>query len=595
MYKLIFDIETNGLHPDKVWCICTMDADTGEEHRYNMHQIEDALDALKAADILIGHNILDFDLPVLSRLYGFRYNIINTYDTCIMSRLLRPDRGYHSLEAWGERLHIHKFPDLDWSIYIENMLERCSTDVKITKGVWDVLQLEQTGWDWGRAQSLEHNIAYWHSKQKENGVLFDVDAATVLANTIQERLEHCINKLKEKMPYVIQTTGTVTRPFCVNGSYKANVLRWFDKPTDVIGPFTHITFNESNPNSDVQIKRWLTTLGWIPDEWNYRKDKRGHTIRPLEKTSPKITDSSLELLGEIGELIKDVGMLSHRLSLLRSSRDETKGLIKNIREDGRVVADGIPMGTPTGRYRHIGVVNIPKAKPHIPYGKEMRSLFICPSDSVLIGSDAKGIESRAEAHYTFPYDNGEYAHELLEGDVHDKNAELWGVIRDKAKNGKYALLYGAQANKLAQTLGIAKSLGTQFFDKFWEGNDALKRLHSDVVSASKRGYLKGLDGRKLYTRSEHSALNTLLQSFAAIVVKQATILLNERATKDRLPYKQVLHMHDEVLIEIPNSPDVIEHMTSTIEQAWKDAGEMLDVRVPIEGDIKIGKNWAIVH
>lgn len=589
---LIFDIETNGLNPDRVWCIVI------NGKKYDRYEIKEAVEALSDPEaLLVGHNILNFDLPVLRRLYGLSYTPERCFDTMIASRLFRCDReGGHSLEAWGERLGVKKVPDLDWRYYDPRMLQRCAVDVEITTTLYERLFVEYAQHDWAKSFEIEQHIAHWHAQQEANGVFFDVEAAKKLASLLKERLDNTIDRLKARMPYQWKAGKSVVLPFTKAGAYKAVVQRRFGADIHcVAGPFMNIDFTEPNPNSDPQIKQLLYSLGWQPDEWNYKKDARGKPVRPLEKTSPKITESSLEGLGEVGELIKERGMLSHRLSLLQSQRDDTKGLINNIRPDGRVVAGGIPMGTPTGRYTHFGVVNIPKAKAHVPYGKEMRALFIASPGHCLIGSDAAGLESRCEAHYTFPYDNGVYAAELLDGDVHQKNADLWGVIRDIAKNGKYALMYGAQPPKLASTLGIPAEKGQEYFNSFWDGNDALKRLRDAVTRALKKGYLIGLDGRKLLVRSQHSALNMLFQSAGSILVKQATILMNERLTSMEIPYRQVIHMHDEFVLEVEDDPWLINNVVDIVNQCWVDAGEMLKFNVPLVGDTRVGQTWADIH
>ncbi len=588
---LFFDLEANGLTPDTIWCIHIND------ESYHGDRLKEAVDILANPNVtLVGHNIIGYDLPVLSRLYGLEYDVDRVYDTVIMSRLLQPDRGGHSLAVWGERVGIEKLPDLDWNVWDEGLLPRCAIDVEITKAVYYRLQREQTGHDWTQAAWIEHWIAHYHQRQESNGVAFHLENAVALADEIQERADTVITTLKSEMPWLHKANPKPTLYYIKDGSVSSHAKKWWGEDIDTVGGnYTKIVYSEPNPNSDKQLKAWLASIGWTPDEWNYKKDKSGKPLRPLQISGPKISKSSLLPLGERGDLVRQRGMLQHRLSLLRNREDPTKGLVNNIRGDGRVVAGGIPMGTPTGRYTHFGVVNIPRAKESSEYGKELRSLFVAEKGHELAGSDADGLEARMEAHYTWPYDDGEYAAELLDGDIHQKNADIWDVPRDPAaKAGKYLLTYGGQAPKLANALGLPPALGQEYFDMFWDGNDSLKRLKNAVEKALSKGWLKGLDGRKLYIRSKHSALNMLFQSAGSITVKLATIYMNQELDKQGFDWKQVVHMHDEFLLEFLEGQDHA-MINTVIADCWRRAGQTLHLNVPITGDIQWGDSWAECH
>ena len=558
----VFDIEANGLTPDKVWCVAVND------NVYVPDEIEQALNVLSKADLLIGHNVLSYDLPVLHRLYGFEYDVEKVYDTFIMSRLLQPDRGYHSLEEWGNKLGVKKVEDLDWNHYDPRMLDRCLIDVQITKRVYDTLKKEEAGHDWSQAKHIEHWIAYYHAKQCENGVKLDVEAAQRLLEELVPLHKEAVDKLKQHMPWIVKQGTTHEKPFTKAGTLKHYVQARYG---DVVwGPCTNVDITEPNPDSPEQVKQWLLSIGWEPTEYT-------------DKGSPKITDDSIENLPE-AEPIKTVNILRHRIALL-------KGLLENVRDDGRVAADGIPLGTPTGRYTHRVVVNIPRVG--TPYGAEFRSLFVADDGHVFIGSDASALEARCEAHYVYPYDR-EYALELIEGDIHTKTAEKMGVDRATAKMLKYACTYGASPTKIAKSLKVSKKEGKKIYDDFWAASTGLARLKEKVSRAMRRGYLKGIDGRKLMVRSEHSAVNLLFQSMGAIVVKKATLIMNEELRKAGIKYKQVIHMHDEFVLELPETEDLTK-AEKIVRMCWQKAGEYFHTNVPIIGDVKIGKNWKEVH
>ena len=606
---LFIDVEANGLaDADRVWVI------TINKEDYYGDTLQDGVDRISNhAGLLVLHNGIGYDLPLLKRLYGLEYDVDRVYDTIIMSRLLRPDRGGHSLEDWGERVGIQKIPDLDWTVWDDGLILRCHTDVEITKAVYQRLQREQAGHDWEFSAWIEHWIAHYHQRQEVNGVCFDLPAAIALADEIQDRADKVNDALKSRMPWMNKERPrlkagkpwqpTPTMPYTKDGSRSARSKGWYgDEVESVCGAYTKVELVEPNPASDQQLKAFLHSYGWVPDEWNYVKDPAtGKPKRPLEISSPKLSDSSLMPLGEVGQLVGQRGMLQHRLSLLRNREDPDKGLINKVRDDGRVVAGGIPMGTPTGRYTHTNVVNIPKANdPTKEYGTELRALFCADTGCELAGSDADSLEARMEAHYTWPYDGGVYAQSLIHGsqengdDIHTRNAIIWDVPRSIAKNGKYCLSYGGQAPKLANTLGLPPEDGQRYFDMFWDGNDALKRLKNAVESALSKGHLMGLDGRKLYIRSKHSALNLLFQSAGSIVVKLATIYMNQELDKAGFDWKQVIHMHDEFLLEFLLGQDK-EAINTIISDCWRRAGERLCLNVPITGATEWGSTWSDVH
>ena len=205
--------------------------------------------------------------------------------------------------------------------------------------------------------------------------------------------------------------------------------------TKVLGPFSKVSFEKYDLNSPDQLKEFLYTLGWVPDEWNYNKETK-------ERTSPKITLSSLESIGssDLGKWIGRYYTLRHRRNFLQNPKDpENKGLLSFIREDGRVEADANTCGTPTARMRHRPpILNVPKPTWSVPYGIELRSVFICKDPYEMWGSDLSGIEARLLGHFTYSFDGGEMARELLAGDIHTKTAVAMGISRNTAKTIRYA-------------------------------------------------------------------------------------------------------------------------------------------------------------
>jgi len=143
--KLVFDIEANGFYEeaDTIWCICAKELETGRTYQYDPKFLHQGLRLLEMADELIGHNIIDYDLRLLKKIYpGFKPKCL-VLDTMILSQILNQERpGGHSLAAAGERYGRSKPEHEDWSQFSPEMLHRCSEDVEINTLLYDELMQE---------------------------------------------------------------------------------------------------------------------------------------------------------------------------------------------------------------------------------------------------------------------------------------------------------------------------------------------------------------------------------------------------------------------------------------------------------------------
>jgi DNA polymerase-1 len=260
-------------------------------------------------------------------------------------------------------------------------------------------------------------------------------------------------------------------------------------------------------------------------------------------------------------------------------------------ENNRVHGKVITNGAVTGRMTHSSpnLAQIPASGK--PYGKECRQCWTVPTGSKLVGIDASGLELRMLAHYM---DDDAYTAEVLDGDIHTANMNAAGLTeRSQAKTFIYAFLYGAGAGKIGSIVGGSYVQGQELIDAFLDNTPALKELKAKVARLSRAGILQGLDGRQLRVRSEHSALNTLLQGAGAIVMKQALINLNESLTRGGIPFKLVANVHDEWQIETPEyfAPFVGRAGVKAIEKAGID----LELRCPLTGEYNIGDDWSETH
>jgi DNA polymerase-1 len=188
----------------------------------------------------------------------------------------------------------------------------------------------------------------------------------------------------------------------------------------------------------------------------------------------------------------------------------------------------------------------------------------------------------------------EYTNEILNGDIHSANQSAAGLAtRDEAKTFIYAFLYGAGDAKIGSIVGGSSTVGKRLKDKFLQNTPALAELRERVSTAAARGFLRSLDGRRLWIRSEHAALNTLLQAAGAVVMKKALVIFTEFAEKWGLTYRMVGNIHDEVQMEVLDKD--AENAGYLMVESIKAAGVAFDMRCPLDGEYKIGLSWADTH
>lgn len=619
--EIFIDIEANGLlyEADRLWVVTAKNLSWPDpskamvwHHGMDEAQLEGLLRMIQSADKIIGHNILGYDLPLIRKLYPwFKIDLNKVEDTFVASSLFKPDRaGGHSLDSWGRQLGMYK---LNWTHgfdeYHPEMPEYCERDVDVTIRLYQHLfEGRVRVQPWRKALRLEYGMAEYHSRQVLHGVAFNMDKAFDLADRIYSEIQAIDEEILPQLPHRVIPGTEMKKPFVMSGGYSAHCKSYMgDKVDQVWGPFQRVEFQPFNINSHDQVKQYLLDNGWRPTQYNTKQEEydtpRGKRTRTIE-TSPKLTEDSFDSVeGNIPAKITHRAKLLSRGKLLFNVRKRDNmltGLINLVRSDGRIAADGVPQGTPTGRYRHSGVVNIPKNDEKVLLGKEVRELFEAGDGFVLVGCDAQALEARMEAHECYDYRGGvTYAHELIDGDIHEKNALLFGTDRDGAKSPKYAMTYGAQPPKLARTIPCSLDRAREIFDAFWEGNTALAGFRDAMYAewqqhgGERGGYVRGLDGRKLYVRSPHSIVNMRFQSAGSIVVKTATLYLDKWVKSAKLRAFPVIHYHDEFQWEV--HPEDVEEFQALAVKAFEQAGKYYKLNVPIVGTVKIGNNWAETH
>lgn len=574
MARLIFDIETNGLNPSLVWVIVTKDVDTGEVVTYTKGQWPLFNEAVTQAEEVIGHNIMGYDIPVCERLLNTDFSKCRITDTLVMSRLANPQRTAHSLAYWGEQLGYPKGDYSDWTQYTPEMLVYCKQDVDVNEQVYNALLRELEGFE-ASSLTLEHDVQRIIQKQMSNGWLLDQPKARDLVAELKEKaydLEEEVQRVFKPMPTFIKE---VTPKVKKDGTFSTVGLKFLGEQwTTIAGPFSRIDWPVFNLGSRQQIGRYLKHFGWKPTVFT----ETGHPI---------VSEDVLKNVVGIPEaaLIASYLLVQKRIAQVRS-------WLEAVNEDnGRVHGYVNTNGAVTGRMTHSkpNLAQVPSS--NSLYGPECRGCWIVAEGYKLVGIDASGLELRMLAHYM---NDEDYTNEILNGDIHTANQLAAGLdTRSESKTFIYAYLYGAGDEKIGSIAGGGRKKGKQLKDKFLASTPALAKLKENVAIAATKGYIKGLDGRKVFIRSEHAALNSLLQSAGALVMKQALVILEQYATLWKLDYKFVGNIHDEFQVEV--RADHADRFGSLAASCIEAAGIHFKLRCPLAGEYQIGDNWAATH
>ena len=574
---LVFDIETDDVKATKVHCIVAQNPESGEIFKFPPNKLEEGYQFLTTADRLIGHNIIGFDIPMVHKFSDVDLSDKEVIDTLVLSRLFNPTRdGGHALESWGYKLGYPKIEFSDYQNYSTEMLDYCVRDVQLNTLVLGELRKESKGFS-KESIDLEQDVAKIIKGQELNGFKFDMHSAQILLAELRERMQKIEDEVhttfkpkwvdtKQVTPY-IKKDGNLSKRGLTDDEYQ----RCLD--TEDYSPFMRQTLQEFNLGSRKQIGEYLIDFGWKPERFT-------PTGQPIvdEKTLSEITHI------HEAKLIADFLLLQKRIAQVDS-------WVEAVQEDGRVHGFVIPNGTITGRMTHRkpNMAQVPSVSS--PYGKECRACWTVDEGNVLLGVDASGLEIRMLAHYM---DDKDFIKEILDGDIHTANQRAAKLeSRNQAKTFIYALMYGAGDEKLGKVVGGNTSDGKRAREHFFDNKPSFKSLRDRVQRAANKKYLKGLDGRKLYIRNNHAALNTLLQGAGSIVMKKGLSILANRLELSMTPFKFVANIHDEWQIEVAECR--ANKVGTLAVQSIIDAGNHFNLRCPLDGEFKIGRDWSETH
>lgn len=604
MSGLIFDIETNGFLDTltKVHCIAVRDEAGGEVRSFGGktdEKIRNFLTHLEDAPVLIGHNIIEFDVPAIKKVYPSFKPKGELWDTLLDCQTIWTDMrdkdfafcrknpdfpkkfiGRHSLKAWGVRIGEYKIDilkDADdegaiFDVWSQELEDYCRQDVVVNAKLYDLIRTHARFSK--RAHDMEMEFKTYMLDQEREGFPFDeVAAKAMYCELAAERAELETVLATAFEPWMVSLDFIPKRDNKAKGYVKGEVF----KKTKLVS---------FNPRSHKHIADRLQAVrGWKPEEFT----EAGAPCTDADVLEALATKwPECQQLARHAEIQKIIGMVAEGKS----------AYLKKLSPDGRLRGRVSTCGTVTGRCSHKepNLGNIPRRS---PLGKKVRQLFTTIPGYKLVGCDAKGLELRMLAHFLAPIDGGTYCKIVVEGDPHVYHQGLAGLpTKDNAKTFIYGFIYGAGDAKLGLIIGKGAAAGKKLRYTFLRKFPALDSLKTAVAAKAKmHGTINGLDGRKLHVRAVYSSLNTLLQSAGALVMKQAVILFNReiraRGWYQEGTVRQVAFVHDEIqsLVREGFEPQVKELAINAI----RNAGYHFGLRCPTDGDAKSGTTWGDTH
>lgn len=574
MSRLVFDIEANGLntitkdkndvwHPaqTRVWCLSIVDFDTGEEWLFSEDDIKTGVEMLSRADVIMGHNIIQYDIPVLESHYGSLLKNspgINIIDSVILSQMMygdNPPGGRHSLKSWGEYLgHKKDEKPVSWQYYSHLMGEYCLQDSRVQRSLIKFLMAKGYYTQYHDAIVFEHKASHIISKMTRRGWGFDFVAASQMIEKLKGEIEIIDSKITEVFP-----TKVVERFSPKTGK------RLKDKVV------------EFNPGSRQML------CSFLKEKYNWEPTK--------------FTDA--------GNAIMDDEVLStlpfEEVVLIRD-RTAKKKLMDAVEDwlyraqnsdDGKIHGNINPLGTITGRSSSSqpNIQNIDKSK-------EVRGLFKPSGGMKLVGGDLQALELRVLAGFLGDYGNTEYANLVVNSDVHTHNMHVMKVKdRDTAKVGIYVIVYGGGDATFSEKSGLSMREAAKASKNLKDGIAGLTTLEEACrFWHDSKGCVEPYGVRPIFTRKRYSALNTYIQAAGSMIVKM-WMIITDKMLSEKYPggdlWSWVSLIHDELQIEA--DPEIAEDVRKIMEESAEKAGMVLGCKCPIAASAKVGTSWADTH
>lgn len=612
----VFDIETDGLLNEltKVH-VLSWSYDGKEVH--HTHDYDEMREFFKTHQLLIGHNIIRFDIPAVEKVLGIKVEA-RLIDTLPISWYINHQRVKHDLDRYGEGYGVPKPVVKDWhNLTPEEYAHRCDEDVKINSRLWRDLWIK-LGKIYGTEDEMDRLIDYLSFKmdcareQEALGWKLDVDRAQEAYDEIMRLKQEKEEQLAEAMPRKV-LTAVRNKPKVMHkkdGSLSSHGERWVALCKENLMPvdtksITVVTGDElANPNSNDQVKQWLFSLGWQPKTWKFVRDKSTGDERMIEQVRKD---------GELCESVKDLIEVDPAVGLLDGLTVLTHrgGILKSFLDshvDGYLKAE-IAGFTNTMRFRHAKpLVNLPSVDK--PYGDIIRGVLTCPDGYVLSGADMTSLEDTTKRHYMKPLDPdyveemsregfdphldlAKFAGDVTQQEIDDYNAGKRPdikVLRKAYKVVNYSATYGVGAPKLARETGKSPKQAKALLDAFWKRNWAIEAIAKDLRVREVHGsmWLQNPVSKFWYSlRSDKDRFSTLNQGTGVFCFDNWVAICRKNGIKT------IGQFHDEIIALVKEGAET--PTVEIMENAIVKVNDKLKLNVPLGTDVQFGRTYAEIH
>jgi len=575
--------------------------------------------------VLVMHNGLSYDKPAIEKVLGIKVQA-EVIDTLFISWYLYPKLQRHGLAYWGEELGIAK-PQIDnWEdLELEEYIHRCEEDVSIQAALWKqmwkhLMLLYGKEEDAIRAARHVSFKAKCAAMQQASKWKLDVEGCKELSMNFGEMIFEANEALRENMPKVPKYADRKypKKRFNMAGELSAQGKKWqaiceeHGQDPDCQDTIRVITASlDPNPGSHIQLKSWLSSLGWKPTLFSYKRDKETNEVRKIPQLKDKDTG---DLCANIVKLIEGQPALKHleELSVVTHRKVVCDGFLKAVDDKGYVIAQ-VQGFTNTLRFKHKVCLNLPSLRK--PYGKEIRGLLQARKGYELCGSDMASLEDRTKQHYMHPYDPdyvkqmqvpGFDPHLLMAveaGLITQAESDLYksetcppeehkriGMIRHSGKSTNYAATYGAQGETIARAAGVDVRTGEKLCDAYWKVNWSLKAIADACIVKQSRG-MKWLWNPVakmwFFLKNEKDRFSTLNQSTGTYCFDRWLF-----HTLEKRP-QLTAQFHDELIVEIKLGHR--EAMEKILKDAVAEVNAELKLNRDLDCDVEFGKDYSEIH
>lgn len=621
MNKIIFDIETDGLTSNKIHCLSYAYWDKTEWVIRTATDYEDMAEVMSRENTeYIGHNIVQFDLPAISKILNVNLHTTSkAVDTLAISWYLYPKRLKHGLEYWGNDLGIEKPEIKDWVNLTEEVyVNRCETDViinlnlwdKMFKDLWEIYQSEDNVYKLIDYLSFKMHCAMLQEKSKWR---LDVDLCRANLDELQRDQIEKVEQLRGAMPKpsisVVIKKPTQDEMYNKSGKLSKAGADWselmFERGFPDIEEIEVIKgYKMPNPNSITQVKDWLFSLGWNPVTFKDVKCKETGGFRKV----PQISTQDKELCDSVKDLISKEPAIAilEGLTVLNSRIGILKGFLRDVDEAGYLTAR-IAGLTNTLRFKHAELVNLPKSKSL--YGEYIRSCLIARDGYELLGSDMTALEDKTKLHYLQPLDPI-YVFEMMKQDYdphldlavsagaltreqaqeHKDKTKDHSKVRHIYKTANYLLTYGGGAEKLSKAAGISVKQAKEVKQAYWKRNWAIKKasaMWERKVTSTGTWVLNPVSGLWLSLRNEKDTFS-VVNSSTGVWCFDAWIreILNNRE-------QITAQYHDEIILEILKGNR--ERAEKLVRWAIQEVNTKIKLNIKLDISVQFGDKYSDIH